>query len=124
LLPKHFNKLNSRDKFLQQRKLYSQLLEHYEKIKESGQLLDNRPDLQTMKHMNEQGTSFDYQNLRDVPSVEVEDTFDFYCEMFVIELHPQVQGGIVIIPITAQDHDPACLHATLSHWSSIHAISP
>jgi len=93
MLPKHFNKFNSRDNFLQRHKLYSQLSKHYEKVKKRGQLLGNRPDLQTMKYMNEQGTSFDYQNLRDVPSVELRDTFDFYCEMFVVELHPQVQGG-------------------------------
>jgi len=76
-------------------------------------LLDNRPNLQTMKHMNEQGTSFDYQNLGDVSSVEVGDTFDFRYEMFVVELHPQVQEVIVIISITARDHHVACDLITL-----------
>jgi len=63
--------------------------------------------------MNEQGTSFDYQNLGDVPSEEVGDMFDFYCEMFVVELHRGVQGGIVIIPIITQDHYVACNLITL-----------
>lgn len=93
-LPRDFDQVSVRDQFLQRRALYSRLLQHYQKLKTRGQLLGNRPDLQAMKQMNEEGKSNDFQKFGHVPGIVVGDSFEYRTEMFVVGLHRQVQGGI------------------------------
>jgi len=92
-LPTDFDQLSERDQFLQRRALYSRLSYHYQQLKKNGELIGNRPDLQAMKQMNEEGTSLEYR-FGHVPGVLIGDQFEFRSELFVVGLHRQVQGGI------------------------------
>lgn len=101
-LVENFDSLNPRDQFLERRRLYSDLTEHYKEVKKHGELIGTRPDLQAMKDMNEQGASLVYQEPGPIPGVEVGDRFDFRTEVFVVGLHRQVQGGIAWVEVDSE----------------------
>lgn len=93
-LPNNFHELSPREQFLERRGLFSRLRMFYQQDKDNKL---KRPDLAAMKHMNRDGSSFNFEGLGPVPGVEETDVFVYRSEALVVGLHRQVQRGIAYV---------------------------
>lgn len=93
-LPDNFYKLSPRNQFFERCGLFNRLLRHF-KLDQNTNF--NRPDLEAMKQMNMDSSSFKFEGLGPVPGVEVGDTFDYRAEMFVVGLHRMQEAGIACV---------------------------
>lgn len=109
-LPSGFNNLSERQQFLERRALHNKLLEHYKNVKHNLPMEEQkkiRPDMQVMKQMKEDETSFNYKRLvhtkgvykgyGHTPGVKVGDSFRYMSEMYVLGLHGEHQAGIACV---------------------------